>query len=167
MDGHGLDETARVIQAHVVAMYLPSLASAFLIGRLGARRLMAFGVLAMAATVAVGLSGQDALHYWWALVILGVGWNFLFVGGTTALVAAYRTEERFRAQAANDFSVFGMSAAASLSAGALLHGFGWQRCCWPCCRHWRPCCWPWPGRGRSSAQVALRGEAFLLRSNAP
>lgn len=126
IDGHGLVETARVIQAHVVAMYLPSLASAFLIGRLGARRLMAFGVLAMAATVAVGLSGQDTLHYWWALVILGVGWNFLFVGGTTALVGAYRTEERFRAQAANDFSVFGMSAAASLSAGALLHGFGWQ-----------------------------------------
>ena len=84
-------------------MYLPSLASAFLIGRLGARRLMAFGVLAMAATVAVGLPGQDTLHYWWALVILGVGWNFLFVGGTTALVGAYRTEERFRAQAGEAF----------------------------------------------------------------
>lgn len=126
IDGHGLQETARVIQAHVVAMYLPSLASAFLVSRFGARRLMVFGVLAMAATVLVGLSGRAAMHYWWALVILGVGWNFLFVGGTTALVAAYRPEERFRAQAANDFTIFGVSAAASLSAGALLHAFGWQ-----------------------------------------
>ena len=126
IDGHGLEETARVIQAHVVAMYLPSLASAFLVSRFGARRLMVFGALAMVVTVAVGLAGREAMHYWWALVILGVGWNFLFVGGTTALVSAYRQEERFRAQAANDFSIFGMSAVASLSAGALLHGFGWQ-----------------------------------------
>ena len=124
-DGHDLGETAGVIQAHVVAMYLPSLASAVLIGRFGARKLMAAGALAMLATVAIGLSGRAVMHYWWALVILGVGWNFLFVGGTTALVAAYRPAERFRAQAVNDFSVFGVSALASLSAGALLHGFGW------------------------------------------
>ena len=125
-DGHGLVETARVIQAHVVAMYLPSLASAFLIGRFGPRKLMAVGALAMAATVVVGLAGREVMHYWWALVILGVGWNFLFVGGTTALVAAYRPAERFRAQAVNDFSVFGAAALASLSAGALLHAFGWS-----------------------------------------
>lgn len=125
-DGYGLAATAGVIQAHVVAMYLPSLASAFLIGRFGPRKLMLAGALAMLATVAVGLSGRGVMHYWWALVILGVGWNFLFVGGTTALVAAYRTAERFRAQAVNDFSVFGASALASLSAGALLHQFGWS-----------------------------------------
>ena len=124
-DGHDLADTAGVIQAHVVAMYLPSLASAFLIGRFGAHKLMAAGALAMLATVAIGLSGRAVMHYWWALVVLGVGWNFLFVGGTTALVAAYRPAERFRAQAVNDFSVFGVSALASLSAGALLHGFGW------------------------------------------
>ena len=126
VDGHGLNDTARVIQAHVVAMYLPSVASALLVRRLGARGLMVCGVLAMLATVAIGVSGREIMHYWWALVILGVGWNFLFVGGTTALVATYRPAERFRAQGVNDFSIFGMSALASLSAGALLHGFGWR-----------------------------------------
>ena len=126
LDGHGIEATARVIQAHVVAMYLPSLVSAPLIDRFGAHRLMAAGALAMAATVACGLAGRELLHYWWALVLLGLGWNFLFVGGTTALVASYRPQERFRAQAVNDFSIFGASALASLFAGALLHRFGWS-----------------------------------------
>ncbi len=125
LDGHGIDHTARVIQAHMVAMYLPSLVSAPLISRFGARKLALGGVAAMALTVAVGLAGREFLHYWWALVLLGVGWNFLFVGGTTALVTAYRPEERFRAQAFNDFSIFGVSALASFGAGALLHSFGW------------------------------------------
>ena len=125
VDGHSIDDTARVIQAHVVAMYLPSLASAPLIQRFGAYKLMTAGAAALGATVAVGLAGQELMHYWWALVLLGVGWNFLFVGGTTALVAAYRPAEKFRAQALNDFSIFGVSALASVLAGALLHGFGW------------------------------------------
>ncbi|MCY4343318.1 MAG: MFS transporter, partial [Gammaproteobacteria bacterium] len=125
VDGHSIDDTARVIQAHVVAMYLPSLASAPLIERFGAHKLMTAGAVALSATVAVGLAGHELMHYWWALVLLGVGWNFLFVGGTTALVAAYRPAERFRAQAFNDFSIFGASALASLMAGVLLHGFGW------------------------------------------
>lgn len=126
VDGHSIDDTARVIQAHVVAMYLPSLASAPLIQRFGAYKLMTAGAAALSATVAVGLAGHELMHYWWALVLLGVGWNFLFVGGTTALVAAYRPAEKFRAQALNDFSIFGVSALASLLAGALLHGFGWS-----------------------------------------
>ncbi len=126
VDGHSIDDTARVIQAHVVAMYLPSLASAPLIQRFGAYKLMTAGAVTLSATVAVGLAGHELMHYWWALVLLGVGWNFLFVGGTTAVVAAYRPAEKFRAQALNDFSIFGVSAVASLMAGALLHGFGWS-----------------------------------------
>ena len=126
VDGHSIDDTARVIQAHVVAMYLPSLASAPLIQRFGAYKLMTAGAVTLGATVAVGLAGHELMHYWWALVLLGVGWNFLFVGGTTAVVAAYRPAEKFRAQALNDFSIFGVSAVASLMAGALLHGFGWS-----------------------------------------
>ena len=126
VDGHSIDDTARVIQAHVVAMYLPSLASAPLIQRFGAYKLMTAGAVTLSATVAVGLAGHELMHYWWALVLLGVGWNFLFVGGTTAVVAAYRPAEKFRAQALNDFSIFGVSALASLMAGALLHGFGWS-----------------------------------------
>ena len=130
VDGYSIEETARVVQAHVVAMYLPSLVSAPLIARLGTTRLMAVGALTMCATVAIGLSGREVMHYWWGMVLLGVGWNFLFVGGTTQLVSTYRASERFRAQAVNDFSVFGMSAMASLLAGTLLHGFGWQVVLW-------------------------------------
>ena len=126
VDGHGIAETAEVIRAHVVAMYLPSLVAAALITRLGPRRLMAAGALAMITTVVLGLQGHEVMHYWFALVLLGVGWNFLFVGGTTLLVSSYRPSERFRAQAVNDFSVFGTSALASLLAGSLLLQLGWS-----------------------------------------
>ena len=125
VEGHDIAETAGVIRAHVVAMYAPSLASAVLIGRFGAQRMMAAGVLAMLLTIALGLSGREVMHYWWALVLLGIGWNFLFVGGTTLLVGTYRPSERFRAQAVNDFSVFGTSAMASLAAGSVMLAFGW------------------------------------------
>ena len=125
VEGHGIAETAGVIRAHVVAMYAPSLASALLIGRFGARRLMAAGIVAMIVTLGLGLSGREVMHFWWALVLLGVGWNFLFVGGTTLLVGTYRSAERFRAQAVNDFSVFGVSALASLAAGSVMLQFGW------------------------------------------
>ena len=125
VEGHDIAETAGVIRAHVVAMYVPSLASAVLIGRFGAQRMMAAGVVAMLLTIALGLSGREVMHYWWALVLLGIGWNFLFVGGTTLLVGTYRPSERFRAQAVNDFSVFGTSAMASLAAGSVMLGFGW------------------------------------------
>ena len=130
VDGYSIEETARVVQAHVVAMYLPSLVSAPLLARLGTTRLMAVGALTMGATVAIGLAGREIMHYWWGMVLLGVGWNFLFIGGTTQLVSTYRASERFRAQAVNDFGVFGMSAVASLLAGTLLHSFGWHTVLW-------------------------------------
>lgn len=127
MDGHSMADTAGVIRAHVIGMYLPSLASAALIARFGPIRLMVVGVAAMLATLAIGFSGQAVLHYWWALVLLGIGWNFLFVGGTTLLVRTYRPSERFRAQAVNEASVFGVSALASLLAGTLMAEIGWTR----------------------------------------
>lgn len=130
VDGYSIEDTARVVQAHVVAMYLPSLVSAPLLARLGTTRLMAVGALTMGATVAIGLAGREIMHYWWGMVLLGVGWNFLFIGGTTQLVTTYRASERFRAQAVNDFGVFGMSAVASLLAGTLLHSFGWHIVLW-------------------------------------
>ena len=130
VDGYSIEDTARVVQAHVVAMYLPSLVSAPLLARLGTTRLMAVGALTMGATVAIGLAGREIMHYWWGMVLLGVGWNFLFIGGTTQLVSTYRASERFRAQAVNDFGVFGMSAVASLLAGTLLHSFGWHTVLW-------------------------------------
>lgn len=125
VDGHDMVSTAGVIRAHVIAMYLPSLVAAPLIGRFGPRTLMVTGALAMLITVVIGFSGHEVMHYWFALVLLGIGWNFLYLGGTTLLVTTYRASERFRAQAVNEFSVFGVSALASLLAGSILHTLGW------------------------------------------
>ncbi|MEM9401622.1 MAG: MFS transporter [Pseudomonadota bacterium] len=129
-DGYSIEETASVIRAHVLAMYLPSLLSGFLIERLGVSRLMGAGALLLLATSLIGLQGQSFLHYWWALVMLGVGWNFLYVGGTTMLTYSYTADERFRAQAVNEFLVFGTSATTSMLAGGLMHYFGWLTLLW-------------------------------------
>jgi len=124
-DGYSIEETASVIRAHVLAMYVPSLAAGFLIERFGVTRLMMTGTVVLLATCVVGLRGHALLHYWWALVLLGVGWNFLYVGGTTLLTYTYSASERFHAQAVNEFLVFGMSATASLLAGTVMFYFGW------------------------------------------
>jgi hypothetical protein len=125
-EGHTLEQTAAVIRAHVLGMYVPSLFSGFLIERLGVSRLMFAGAVILLGTSIVGLQGQQYMHYWWALVLLGVGWNFLYVGGTTMLTYTYSMAERFRAQAVNEFLVFGLSATASLLAGTVIHYFDWQ-----------------------------------------
>lgn len=124
-DGYSLEQTAGVIRAHVLGMYVPSLFVGFLIEKVGVSRVMVVGAIGLLGTSIVGLQGHTFLHYWWALVLLGVGWNFLYVGGTTLLTYTYSTAEKFRAQATNEFLVFGMSAIASLLAGTVLHYFGW------------------------------------------
>ncbi len=124
-DGHSMEHTASVIRAHVLGMYVPSLFSGLLIERMGVIRLMFAGAVILLGTSVVGLQGQSVMHYWWALVLLGVGWNFLYVGGTTMLTYTYSMSERFRAQAVNEFLVFGTSATASLLAGTVMHYFGW------------------------------------------
>jgi len=106
-------------------MYVPSLAAGFLIERVGVTRLMIVGAVCIFATSIVGLQGHSMMHYWWALVLLGIGWNFLYVGGTTLLTYTYSMAERYRAQAVNEFLVFGMSASASLLAGTVMFYFGW------------------------------------------
>jgi len=126
-DGHSLEQTTSVIRAHVLGMYLPSLVSGFLIERAGVARMMFVGAICLLATSIVGLQGQSVLHYWWALVLLGVGWNFLYVGGTTMLTYTYSVAERYRAQAVNEFLVFATAALASLLAGTIMHYFGWLR----------------------------------------
>ncbi len=125
-DGYSLEQVAGVIRAHVLGMYVPSLVAGFLIEKVGVVRLMFVGAIALLATSIIGLQGHTMLHYWWALILLGVGWNFLFVGGTTMLTYTYSTAERFRAQAINEFLVFGTSATASLAAGTVLYYFGWN-----------------------------------------
>ncbi len=125
-DGFSLEATAAVIRAHVLGMYVPSLVAGFLIEKLGVTRLMFIGALGLLATSIIGLQGHSFMHYWWGLVLLGVGWNFLYVGGTTLLTYTYSMSERFRAQAVNEFLVFGTSATASLLAGTVMHFFGWN-----------------------------------------
>jgi hypothetical protein len=125
-DGYSLENVATVIQIHVLGMYVPSLVAGFLIERIGVTRLMFLGALGLLATSIIGLQGHSVLHYWWALLLLGIGWNFLFVGGTTMLTYTYSMAERFRAQAVNEFLVFGASATASLAAGSVLYFFGWN-----------------------------------------
>jgi MFS family permease len=124
-DGYTLEQTAAVIRVHVLGMYVPSLAAGFLIEKFGVTRLMFAGALGLLATSIIGLQGHTFLHYWWALMLLGIGWNFLYVGGTTLLTYTYSMAERFRAQAVNEFLVFGTSATASLLAGTVMYFFGW------------------------------------------
>jgi len=124
-DGFTLRDTALVIRSHVLGMYLPSLVSGFLIERLGTVRMMIAGALGLVLACLSGLQGHSVMHYGLSLVLLGVGWNFLYVGGTTMLTLTYSIAERFRAQAVNEFCVFGTSATASLLAGTVIHLYGW------------------------------------------
>ena len=124
-DGFSLEQTSSVIQAHILGMYVPSLFAGFIIERIGVTKLMFIGAIGLLTTSIIGLQGHTVLHYWWALVLLGVGWNFLYVGGTTMLTYTYSMAERFRAQAVNEFLVFGTSATASLLAGTIMYFFGW------------------------------------------
>ncbi len=123
---HALPDTSFVIQWHVLGMFAPSFFTGTLIKRIGLLKIMFTGGLAGVACVVINLTGTSVSHFWLALFLLGISWNFLFIGATTMLTETYRSEERFKTQAANDFIVFSMVAIASLSAGALQHHFGWQ-----------------------------------------
>lgn len=126
VDGHDLNATAAVIRAHVLAMYMPSFISGMLISHFGERRLMLAGLAIFVVTIIAGLTGREVIHYGASMILLGLGWNFLFVGGTTLLVKTYHPSERYRAQAINEAAVFGTSALASLLAGTLLSRVGWD-----------------------------------------
>jgi len=123
---HGLSETALVIQLHVLGMFLPSFLTGSLVARFGVLRVMFTGVALFAGHVLMSVSGTGLASFASALVLLGVGWNFLYVGGTTLLTETYAASERGRAQAANDMTIFAVGLAASLGAGILLQSLGWQ-----------------------------------------
>ncbi len=125
VDGFPLNEVTMIIQIHMMGMYLPSLITGFMISRLGITKLMTLGLFFFSGSVLTHLLGRDLIHYAIGLFFLGIGWNFLFVSGTTLLTRCYTFGERFKAQAINDFIVFGSMAVASLSSGALVHKVGW------------------------------------------
>lgn len=126
MHGFSLDETTRVIQGHIVAMFLPSLVSGFIVERLGVKRVIVLGVLAMAGSVLLALTGGELLSYAGALILLGLGWNLLYVGATVLLTHSYLPAERFKVQAANDLVLNATQAGASFSSGPALAYLGWQ-----------------------------------------
>ncbi|MEQ8397210.1 MFS transporter [Thalassobaculum sp.] len=124
--GFAFADAAFVIQWHAVGMFLPSFFTGSLIQRFGVTRIMMTGALAYVACIAINVSGIELLQFFSALVLLGIGWNFLFIGGTTLLTRAYRPEERAKVQGFGDFLVFSSSTVAAFSSGALNHAFGWQ-----------------------------------------
>ena len=124
--GHSVESTALVIQGHVIAMYLPSLVSGWLVARLGVLRMLLLGTAFETACVGFALAGAEILHYSGAMILLGVGWNLLFVAGTTLLTRSYRPAERFRVQALNELMMFSVMALASLLAGVLVSALGWK-----------------------------------------
>jgi len=124
--GHPYGAAAFVISSHVVGMYLPSFFTGGLIRHFGALRVMFAGALLNAICVGVALSGVAIAQFWFALVLLGVGWNFLFVGATTLLTTTYRPEERAKAQGANDSAIFVMMALSSFFSGLIVTNLGWN-----------------------------------------
>lgn len=123
---HGLGETATVIQLHVLGMFLPSFFTGSLIARFGVLRIMLTGIALLVGHVLLSLSGTGFYSFSSALILLGVGWNFLYIGGTNLLTTTYTAAEKGKAQATNDLTIFLVGLAASLSAGILQNNVGWQ-----------------------------------------
>jgi predicted MFS family arabinose efflux permease len=123
---HHLADATLVIQLHILGMFLPSFFTGSLIARFGVFAIMLAGVLLLVAHVLATLTGTSFYSFAGALIVLGVGWNFLFVGGTTLLTGTYSPAEKGRAQAFNDMTIFVVGLGASLAAGALQETVGWQ-----------------------------------------
>ncbi|MEZ2405903.1 MFS family permease [Bosea sp. OAE752] len=128
--GHSVGDAALGIQWHVLGMYGPSFFTGKLIERFGKEAVTITGLALTALAAIIGLTGLSVGHFWLALVLLGIGWNFGFIGATALVTDCYRPEERVKVQAANDFLVFGSVAIASFSSGGLLSHGGWETVNW-------------------------------------
>ena len=124
--GHTVGEAALGIQWHVLAMFAPSFFTGHLIARFGKIAITALGLVLIAASGLLALAGLELLHFWGSLILLGVGWNFGFIGATAMVTDAYTPAERAKVQALNDFLVFGTVAVASFGSGRLLNTSGWE-----------------------------------------
>ena len=123
--GFAFGDSASVIQWHIVGMFLPSFFTGHLIARFGATNIMLAGGALQAVCVAINLAGIEYVNFVSALILLGVGWNFLFIGGTTLLTECYRPSEMAKVQGFNDFCIWGCVGAGALLSGASIHHFGW------------------------------------------
>jgi len=125
--GHPYADAAFVIASHVIGMFAPSFFTGSLIRRLGVLSVMSAGALLNLAAIAFALTGDAVSNFWWSLVLLGVGWNFLYIGGTTLLTDCYRPEERAKAQGANESAIFIVMVVSSFSSGLVVTHSGWEQ----------------------------------------
>ena len=126
MCNHSVTDATLGLQWHVLGMYAPSFATGALISRFGLERITGAGLALIIVSAVIGIAGISLWHFWIALAVLGVGWNFAFIGATTMVTHCHRPNERNKVQAFNDFLVFGSMAIGSFSSGALLVSFGWS-----------------------------------------
>jgi MFS family permease len=125
--GHPYSDAAFVISSHVIGMFAPSFVTGGLIRRVGVLPVMFVGALLNFAAIGIALSGISVAQFWWSLVLLGVGWNFLYIGGTALLTETYRPEEMARAQGANEQAIFIVMAISSFTSGLTVTQAGWER----------------------------------------
>mgnify|MGYP001041852265 FL=1 len=130
MCGHSQESANVGLQWHVIAMFGPSFFTGSLIKRFGAGRVATVGLLLTGLSAAVGLAGIDIAHFWATLILLGLGWNFGFLGASALVLECHRPEEKTRVQSLNDFIVFGLMALGSFSSGGLLSAYGWDVVLW-------------------------------------
>jgi MFS family permease len=126
MCDHSITDATLGLQWHVLGMFVPSFITGSLITRFGIERVIAGGFALLIASASVGLTGTSLWHFWVGLVLLGIGWNFGFIGATALVTQCHRPNERNRVQAFNDFLVFGSMAIGSFASGKLLHAAGWS-----------------------------------------
>jgi predicted MFS family arabinose efflux permease len=124
--GYSSDHAADVVRWHVVAMFAPSFFTGSLIARTGVLRVIAVGLVLLGVCAAIAVSGVELHRFYAALVVLGIGWNFAFVGATSLLATTHSAAERAKVQGFNDFLIFGLVSIASFSSGALLNSYGWN-----------------------------------------
>ena len=130
IDGHSIEQTKTVIQTHIMAMFLPSLLTGALLKRGFKIRLIMAGLVIYLIVTGIAFSGVSVMHYWWALLLLGLGWNFMFMTSTALLQQSYTEEQKFKAQAANDFIIFSAQTIAAFAAGWLLFNYQWNGVLW-------------------------------------
>jgi len=123
--GHSVTQSTLGIQWHVLGMYAPSFITGSLIVRFGVFRIIALGLMLLLASAAISMAGESVAHFWIGLALLGVGWNFAFIGATTLVTRCHRPEERNKVQTLNDFLIFGTMALGSFASGQLLATLGW------------------------------------------
>lgn len=130
MQGHSQASANLGLQWHVIAMYAPSFFTGHLITRFGAPRVAIAGLVLTGLSAAIGLGGLDVMHFWWSLILLGLGWNFGFLGASALVLECHRPEEKTSVQSLNDFIVFGLMALGSFASGGLLSAYGWHTVLW-------------------------------------